>query len=87
MIRPSGGQPPAGLSAARGLAALWAYLGFLNYYLLVILIFNAVPLIMEFTIGSRQPPTGHQASRTVAAHMHKVSATVRQTMLRNNINN
>ena len=29
MMRPSGGQPPAGLSAAQGLAALRAYLVFL----------------------------------------------------------
>jgi hypothetical protein len=37
MIRPLGGQPPAGLSAARGLAALRAYFVCFSYYQLVML--------------------------------------------------
>jgi hypothetical protein len=48
---PSGGQPPADLSATRGLAALRVYLVFFDYYQLVMIFFNIVPLIMEFTIG------------------------------------
>jgi hypothetical protein len=44
------GQPtPADLSAAWGLAALGAYLVFLVTIKSVILFFNIVPLIMEFT--------------------------------------
>jgi hypothetical protein len=45
MILPVGGQPPAGLSATRGLAALSALL-----ISTVILIFNMVRLIMGFTL-------------------------------------
>jgi hypothetical protein len=37
MISPSGSQPLAGLSAALGLAALWAYFVCFSYYQLVIL--------------------------------------------------
>jgi hypothetical protein len=43
-IRPSGGQPPAGLSAARGLATLRAYSVFFSHYQLVTLILNMICL-------------------------------------------
>jgi hypothetical protein len=45
MIRPAGGQPPAGLSAARGLAARSCAQGVMDgfgYYQLVILISNVI---------------------------------------------
>jgi hypothetical protein len=51
MICPSGGQPPAGLSAALGLAALPAYFVCFSYYKLVMLFLNMVYL----TVGR----TGH----------------------------
>jgi hypothetical protein len=44
MIRPAGSRSPPGLSAARGLAAVFCRS---SYYLLVITILNIVPLISE----------------------------------------
>jgi hypothetical protein len=44
MIRPSGGQPPSGLSAAWALATLRAYLVFFSYYQIAMLFLNMVCL-------------------------------------------
>jgi hypothetical protein len=44
MIRPLGGQPLAGLSAALGLAALQTYFVYFSYYSLVMLFVNMVCL-------------------------------------------
>jgi hypothetical protein len=47
MILPSGGQPPAGLLAARGLAALRAYL--VVSVTIIRIFYRIVALIMELT--------------------------------------
>jgi hypothetical protein len=49
MIRPAGGQPLDGLSAARGLAALKAFLEFL--VIIYEYFFNIVRLILELTLS------------------------------------
>jgi hypothetical protein len=46
MIQPSGGHPPAGLSATRWLASQRAYLVVFSYYELVMLFLNMVYLIV-----------------------------------------
>jgi hypothetical protein len=47
VIRPSGGQPPTGLTAAMGLATLGVF-GVFSYNLLVISFSNMVRLTVEF---------------------------------------
>jgi hypothetical protein len=44
MLRPSGGRPPAGLSAVLGLTTLWTYFVRFSYYQLVVLFVNMVCL-------------------------------------------
>jgi len=50
MIRPSGGQPPAGPPAAQGLAALRTYFVCFSYYQLVMLFIIMVCLIVGLAV-------------------------------------
>jgi hypothetical protein len=92
MIRPSGSQPPAGLSAARGLAALRGYLVVLSYYQLVIFFFNIVLLISEttFFVGSNGMRMIQRSRRFVVEGDGRevlVNSMIRATMLKNNVTN
>jgi hypothetical protein len=48
-IHPSGGQPPAGLSAAQRVATLRAFFGVFSYYQLVMLFLNMVCLTVALS--------------------------------------
>jgi hypothetical protein len=75
---PAGGQPPAGLSVAQGLVPCRVYFVGFSYYQLVTLIFNNVPLIMEFTLRSGQVgfvTTGMKVNSTIRGTVFKISIT------------